>query len=115
MPNNGLIYVIIGKASLWPRDPVISEIKKGSGPNGLPPLFFKILGYKTSQASSSYVSYTGMPDENMTVYILGSDDNPFDDANFQSIIKHEISAEIPTWEKYALSMYCVLLVILMLC
>ena len=67
-----------------------------------------------SKAETSYVAYTGMPNENLTMYILSSDDNPFDDANFGTIIKHEISAEIPTWEKYVLSLYCVLLVVLML-
>ena len=48
MPHNGIIYVIIGQDSLWPRAPLISEIKKGSGPNGLPPVYFKILPYRTS-------------------------------------------------------------------
>ena len=24
MPNNGIIYVIVGKESVWPRDPLIS-------------------------------------------------------------------------------------------
>lgn len=37
MPNNGIIYIIIGKDSLWTRDPLIEEIRKGSGPDGLPP------------------------------------------------------------------------------
>jgi hypothetical protein len=42
LPNNGLIYVMIGNYNLlsignrniWSRDPLISEIKIGSGPNG---------------------------------------------------------------------------------
>lgn len=82
MPHNGIIYVIIGQNSLWPRAPLISEIKKGSGPNGLPPVFFKVLPYRTAEVFSSYVAYTGVGSENLTLFILASDDNPFDTANF---------------------------------
>ena len=38
--SNGLVYVIIGSNSVWPRAPLISEIKTGSGPDGLPPVHF---------------------------------------------------------------------------
>jgi hypothetical protein len=48
MPHNGIIYVIIGQDSVWTRAPLISEIKKGSGPNGLPPVYFKVLPYRTA-------------------------------------------------------------------
>ena len=46
MPNTGLIYVIIGEDSLWTRAPTISEIRKGSGPNGLPPVYYRVLAYR---------------------------------------------------------------------
>lgn len=102
MPHNGIIYVIIGQDSLWPRAPLISEIKRGSGPNGLPPVFFKVLPYRTSEPYSSYVSYTGVTSENLTMYILGSDDNPFDTAHFGPIRSFPITAELPKWEAYFL-------------
>lgn len=47
MPHNGIIYIIAGEDS-WPRDPLISEIKQGSGPDGLPPVFYKVLAYRTA-------------------------------------------------------------------
>lgn len=39
-----------------------------------------------------------MPKEDLTLYLLASDDNPFDTASFGSIEKFEIVAEVPTWE-----------------
>lgn len=98
MPHNGIIYVIIGQNSVWTRDPVISEIKKGSGPNGLPPVYFRVLPYRTAEPYSSYLSYTGVGSENLTMYIMASDDNPFDTANFGAIRSYAISAEVPKWE-----------------
>ena len=56
--NDGIIYVIIGSKDLWTRDPTVSEIKKGSGPNGLPPVYFRVLSYKKIVPKSSYLAWT---------------------------------------------------------
>jgi hypothetical protein len=111
MPHNGIIYIIIGLDSLWYRDPVISEIKSGSGPDGLPPLFFRVLGYRTSEYNSSYAAFMGIGDSKLRMYIVGSDDNPFDTANFGPIRMYEIKAEVAAWQyRVAISIFVMLLV-----
>jgi hypothetical protein len=55
--NDGIIYVIIGNKDLWTRDPTVSEIKKGSGPNGLPPVYFRVLAYKKTVPKTSYLAW----------------------------------------------------------
>jgi hypothetical protein len=92
LSNNGLIYVMVGDPSIWARDPLVSEMKKGSGPGGLPPLYFRILAYKTSAASSSYMAWTSMPSGTYNLYIMVSDSNPFDTANLSPITKTSISS-----------------------
>ena len=97
---DGLIYVIVGEANLWPRAPVISEIKQGSGPNGLPPVFYRVLAYRDGEPDTSSVAFTGLGRTTLKLYIMYSDDNPFDTANFGDSIKgYVIEREIPTWEK----------------
>jgi hypothetical protein len=68
--------------TIWTRDPLISEIKKGSGPNGLPPLHYRVLPYQKTVASSSYMAFNGLDAGSYKLYILATDDNPFDTANF---------------------------------
>lgn len=97
MPQNGIIYVMIGQTNVWPRAPLISEIRRGSGPNGLPPVYYKVLAYRTAEPYSSFAAYTSMSSESLTLYILASDDNPFDTANFGMIRSYPISAETPKW------------------
>lgn len=60
LTQNGLVYVIVGKDSVWPRAPVISEIKTGSGPNGLPPAYFRVLHYQSSDPSSANMAWNGL-------------------------------------------------------
>lgn len=111
MPHNGIIYIIIGDASVWHRHPVISEIKRGSGPDGLPPLFFRVLGYRTSEFNSSYAAFVSIGTTKLRMYIMGSDDNPFDTANFGPIRMFEIKAEVPSWQfRLAISIFVILLV-----
>lgn len=95
--NNGLIYFIVGDPNLWTRDPLVSEIKKGSGPDGLPPVYFRILAYKTSDPTSSYLAWTDMTSGSYNLYIMVSDSNPFDTANLGQISKFEFSYETPKW------------------
>lgn len=95
--NNGLIYYIVGDPNLWKRDPLVSEIKKGSGPDGLPPAYFRILAYKTSDPTSSYLAWTDMTEGTYNLYIMVSDNNPFDTANLGQINKFSISYETPKW------------------
>jgi hypothetical protein len=57
MPNDGLVYLMIAKQGQWERAPFISEIKRGSGPNGLAPLDFKILGYRTAENHTGYAAF----------------------------------------------------------
>ncbi len=83
--------MIIGDANLWTRDPLISEIKKGSGPDGLPPVDFRVLAYRTTDASSSNMVWTGLGSSTYKIYIMASDDNPFDTANFGQIRSYTIS------------------------
>ena len=100
LDNNGLIYVIVGQSSLWTRAPVISEIKQGSGPNGLPPTFYKVLAYRTDEPFTSSVAFTGLGDSQLTMYIMASSDNPFDNAEFGEIVSHKIVGEVATWEGF---------------
>lgn len=86
--QNGLIYIIVGDPKSWPRAPIVSEIKKGSGPNGLPPVYFRILAYKTTDPTSSYMAWTDMPEGSYDLYIMVSDNNPFDTANLGTISKY---------------------------
>lgn len=105
LTNDGLIYVIAGDSTVWTRAPVISEIKQGSGPNGLPPVFFRVLAYRTAEPYTSSVAFTGLGSAKLKMYILPSDDNPFDTAEFdESLIKsHTISMEVAKWESYVLA------------
>jgi len=89
--SDGLIYVIVGDPTLWKRDPLVSEIKKGSGPDGLPPLHFRILAYRTAVQSSSYIAWTDLQKGTCNLYIMVSDSNPFDTANFGTIRKYTIN------------------------
>jgi hypothetical protein len=113
LQNNGLVYVIVGD-STWSRAPVLSEIKTGSGPNGLPPQFFQVLDYKTTNSSSANLAWTSMPTTGIfSVYIVASDANPFDNANFGSIHSYTISPEVPSWEKYLFMGIAMLLVLIL--
>ena len=100
MSNDGLIYVIIGEDSLWSRAPTISEIKKGSGPDGLPPVYYRVLAYRTAEQDTGYVAYTGVGDSTLKMYIMASDDNPFDTAKFSTIREYTITKELPKWESH---------------
>lgn len=100
LTNNGLVYVIVGDNAVWPRAPVFSEIKTGSGPNGLPPVFFGVMAYKSSVASSGNLAWTSMTSGSYTVYMVASDDNPFSNANFGTIKSFQISHEVAAFEGY---------------
>jgi len=52
--------VIVGNPAQWSRDPLVSEIKKGSGPDGLPPAYFRILSYNSTNSASTYMAWTDM-------------------------------------------------------
>lgn len=120
LPNNGLIYVIIGTHSfdlgdttLWSRDPTISEIKQGSGPNGLPAEYFQVLAYRTADPMSGYFAYTQLPQGTFNVYVTCSDENPFDTAHFSGIHIYPIKNEVPAWSTRLLAA-AVLLALLLL-
>ncbi len=98
LSQNGLIYFIVGDPTKWTRAPLVSEIKKGSGPNGLPPIHFRILSYKTADPISGYMAWTDMPEGTYDLYIMVSDNNPFDTANLGTINKYTFSYEVPKWE-----------------
>lgn len=57
---SGLVYVIVGDNQVWPRAPVVSEIKMGSGPNGLPPVFYRVLYYVAGNSTSANLAWTGL-------------------------------------------------------
>lgn len=114
LTNNGLIYVIVGDPTIWTRDPVISEIKTGSGPNGLPPVFFRVLSYQTSDANSGNMAWTTMSGGPYKLYVVVSDNNPFDTATFSSISSYTINAEVPSWERYVTGGILLLLLCLLL-
>ncbi len=92
---------------------MISEIKQGSGPDGLPPVFYKVLAYRTAEKYSSYAAFTGLGTQNLNLYILGSNDNPFDTTSFGAIRKFSVKAEVPKWES-RLGILGVLLLIMMM-
>lgn len=107
------MYVIIGEDSLWSRAPTISEIKKGTGPNGLPPVYYKVLAYRTDEADTGYAAYTDVGDSKLNMYIMCSDDNPFDTANFGTIRKYELAAETPKWESHLIALGVLLALMLL--
>ena len=91
----------------------MSEIKKGSGPNGLPPVHFRILAYKTTNAVSSYMAWTVLDKSTYDLYIMVSDNNPFDTANFGPITKYTITPEVPKWGFMVMTFeICALVIIL---
>jgi len=100
LQNPGLVYVIVGDNSVWPRAPVVSEIKLGSGPNGLSPAYFRVLYYVSSNASSANLAWKGMNSSSKyTLYLVASDYNPFDNANFGVIHSYPIVPEVASWER----------------
>lgn len=92
LTNNGLIYIIVGDPTVWTRAPVLSEIKTGSGPNGLPPVFYRVLSYQTTNPNSGNMAWTSLSGGPYTMYIVVSDNNPFDTANFGTITSYSIAA-----------------------
>lgn len=112
LQHNGLVYIIIGDTTVWPRAPVISEIKTGSGPNGLPPVFFRVLAYKSTDANSGNMAWNGLSKGSYTIYIVASDENPFDNANFGPISSYSITSEVPLGEPFLWA--ALLLVVLLL-
>lgn len=95
LQNDGLVYVIIGDPTVWTRAPVVSEIKTGSGPNGLPPVFYRVLTYSTgTRLNMAWTSFTGGPYQ---MYVVASDNNPFDNANFGVVNSYKIAVEVPSW------------------
>lgn len=91
LQNNGLVYIIVGDPTVWTRAPVISEIKSGSGPNGLPPVHFRVLSYKTGNPNSGNMAWTSFTGGPYSLYLVVSDDNPFDTATFGAITTYTIS------------------------
>ena len=112
--QNGLIYVIMGDPNSWTREPVISEIKTGTGPNGVPPVFFRVLSYKTTDLSSANMAWTSLTSGSYVVYMVASDDNPFDTANFGIIHKFSIAAEVPAWGSYMVLSLLAFILLMML-
>lgn len=46
---------------------------------------------------SGYFAYTNLPQGTFNMYIMSSDANPFDTANFGNIRKYEIKNEVPAY------------------
>jgi hypothetical protein len=63
----------------------------------LPPRFFKVLGYRTSEPNSSNAAFIGIGSSRLRMYIVVSDDNPFDTAIFGEIRKYIIDPEKPSY------------------
>ncbi len=114
LTNNGLIYIIVGDPTVWSRAPVISEIKTGSGPNGLPPVFFRVLSYQTGNANSGNMAWTTMTGGPYIMYVVVSDNNPFATATFGPIYNFTITAEVPSYEKNIVMFGLLLLMCLMM-
>ena len=112
LSKQGLVYVIVGDNTVWTRAPVISEIKMGSGPNGLPPVYFKVLYYVSSNTTSANLAWSSMSSSGKyTLYLVASDSNPFDNANFGVIRSYAIVPEVASWEKIvAIAIFMLLLV-----
>jgi hypothetical protein len=113
LAHSGLIYIIVGDPKVWSRAPVISEIKTGSGPNGLPPIFYRVVNYQSGTPSSGNMAWTSLSGGPYTLYIVVSDNNPFDTATFGAITSYTIQAEVPSWEAYISIGLLLLLCILM--
>ena len=102
-----------GDQTLWGRDPIISEIKVGSGPSGLPPVYFQVLAYRTADSMSGYFAYTSLPQGTFNMYVAVSDENPFDTAQFSAIRKYEIKNEVPTYGVRLVLVMLLLVVVLL--
>jgi hypothetical protein len=88
---SGLVYVIVGDNTVWSRAPVVSEIKMGSGPNGLPPVHYRVLYYVSGNATSGNLFWSGLKSDGVyTMYVVVSDSNPFDNANLGVVRSYSI-------------------------
>ena len=59
---------------------------------------FKIVSYRASDANTGNIACTSLTGSgSYTLYVVASDDNPFDTANFGVIQKFRISNEVPSW------------------
>ena len=81
-----------------PAGEAAAAILDGSGPNGLPPVYFRVLSYQAGSANSGNMAWTGMSGGPYTMYVVTSDNNPFDTAGFGTITSYTIYAEVPSWE-----------------
>lgn len=103
--------MIVGERNVWPRAPLVSEIKSGSGPNGLPPVYFRVLNYDSTVSTSGNLAWTTMGKGDFVIYVVAADNNPFDTCNFGSIVSATFSNEIPKWEQYLTAALLALLLI----
>lgn len=90
LQHSGLVYVIIGDNTVWTRAPVVSEIKMGSGPNGLPPVYYRVQYYASGNATSANLGWSGLKNGEYTMYVVVSDANPFDNANLGVVRSYRI-------------------------
>ena len=109
--NDGLVYIIVGDSTVWDRDPLISEIKQGTGPNGLPALHYRVLTYKTADSRSGNMAWTSLPSGSLKLYLLPSDNNPFDTANFGSMQSYDIAQEVQWGYRITVAIVALLLML----
>ena len=60
------------------------------------------------------MAWTGLTNGNYILYMVASDDNPFDTANFGTIHSWPIAPEVPSWEKFMAVSLLALLLLMML-
>lgn len=63
---------------------------------------------------SGYFAYTNLPQGTFNMYVVCSDENPFDTAHYSSITTYQLKNEVPTWAMRLLSASVLLAVLLLL-
>jgi hypothetical protein len=59
-----------------------------------------VLSYKTNNASSGNLAWTSFTGGPYILYMVVSDDNPFDTASFGTVSSYSISTEVAAWERW---------------
>ena len=85
----------------------------GSGPNGLPPVYFRVLAYAATNSTSANLAWTGLSKGSYTLYLAASDSNPFDTANFGNIYSYPVTSEVASWETISLVAVVALLLLIL--
>jgi hypothetical protein len=63
---------------------------------------------------SGFFAYTNLRQGSFNMYIVASDANPFDTANFGAIKKYEIKNEVPSYGARAVAMLLAIIILVVM-